>query len=43
MYQTEIVEIDGSPMDILLFRPEGDGTFPGLVVGQHIPIAYEGL
>jgi carboxymethylenebutenolidase len=43
MYQTEIAEIDGSPMDILLFRPEGDGPFPGLVVAQHIPIAHEGL
>ena len=43
MYQTEIAQIDGSPMDILLFRPEGDGPFPGLVVAQHIPIAHEGL
>jgi carboxymethylenebutenolidase len=43
MYATEIVEIDGSPMDVLLFRPEGAGPFPGLLVAQHIPIAHEGL
>ena len=43
MYQTEIAEIDGSPIDVLLFRPEGEGRFPGLLVAQHIPIAHEGL
>jgi carboxymethylenebutenolidase len=43
MYQTEIAEIDGSPIDVLLFRPEGEGRFPGLLVAQHISIAHEGL
>ena len=43
MYQTKTVDIDGSPMQVLLFAPEGAGPFPGLVVAQHIPIAHEGL
>jgi carboxymethylenebutenolidase len=43
MHTKEIVDIDGSPMETLVFQPEGDGPFPGLVVAQHIPIAHAGL
>ena len=43
MHTKEIVDIDGSPMEVLVFQPEGDGPFPGLVVAQHIPLAHSGL
>jgi carboxymethylenebutenolidase len=43
MYTKEIVEVGGSPMESLVFQPEGDGPFPGLVVAQHIPVAHAGL
>ncbi len=43
MYAKETVEIQGSPMDILVFEPAGVGPFPGLVVAQHLPIAHTGL
>jgi carboxymethylenebutenolidase len=43
MYTKKIVEIDASPMEVLVFQPEGAGPFPGLVVAQHIPIAHAGL
>ena len=43
MHTKRIVEIDGSPMEVLVFQPEGEGPFPGLVVAQHIPIAHSGL
>ena len=43
MYTKETIEIDGSPMDMLVFLPEGDGPFPGIVVAQHLPIAHMGL
>ena len=29
MYTKESAEIDGSPMQILVFAPEGGGPFPG--------------
>lgn len=43
MYTKEILEIQGSPMETLVFRPEGDGPAPGIVVAQHLPVAHEGL
>jgi carboxymethylenebutenolidase len=43
MYRKRIVEVQGSPMDVLVFEPEGKGPFPGLVAAQHIPVAHAGL
>ncbi len=43
MYTKESAEIDGSPMEMLVFAPEGDGPFPGIVVAQHLPVAHMGL
>jgi len=43
MYTKETIEIDGSPMEMLVFTPQGGGPFPGVVVAQHLPIAHMGL
>jgi carboxymethylenebutenolidase len=43
MHTKQIVDIDGSPMEVLVFQPEGDGPFPGLMVAQHLPLAHTGL
>ena len=43
MYTKHSVEIDGSPMEMLMFVPEGDGPFPSMVVAQHLPVAHTGL
>ena len=43
MYTKQNVEIQGSPMEILVFQPEGDGPHPGIVVAQHLPVAHKGL
>lgn len=43
MYSKQTVEVEGSPMDILIFEPGGDGPHPGIVVAQHLPIAHTGL
>ena len=43
MYTKEILDIDGSPMETLVFKPEGAGPFPGLMVAQHLPLAHTGL
>lgn len=43
MYRKQVIDIQGSPMESLVFQPEGDGPFPGVVVAQHIPIAHAGL
>ena len=43
MYTKEVLDVQGSPMETLVFRPEGGGPAPGIVVAQHLPIAHEGL
>lgn len=43
MYRSEIVDVKGSPMQVLVFAPEGQAPHPGLVVAQHLPIAHAGL
>ena len=43
MYRSQIVEVESSPMGVLIFEPEGDGPHPGLVIAQHLPIAHTGL
>ncbi len=43
MYTKQSAEIDGSPMEMLVFAPEGDGPHPGIVVAQHLPVAHMGL
>lgn len=36
-YRIETTEVQGSPMEIFVFEPEGAGPHPGLVLCQHIP------
>ena len=43
MHTKEIVDVQGSPMEVLIFEPEGEGPHPGLIVCQHLPNAHAGL
>ena len=43
MHSKQIVDRDGSPMEVVIFEPEGPGPHPGVMVAQHIPIAHTGL
>ena len=43
MYTKQSVDVQGSAMEILVFEPDGDGPFPGIVVAQHLPVAHMGL
>ena len=43
MHTKQTVEVQGNPMEILIFEPEGDGPVPGVVVAQHLPVAHMGL
>lgn len=42
-YRTEILDVQGSPMPVLVFEPDGAGPHPGMVVAQHLQIAHAGL
>ncbi len=42
-YEVVTLDVQGSAMDCLVFKPGGDGPFPGVVVAQHIPNAHDGL
>ncbi len=43
MYTVENITVQDSPMEVLIFQPEGEGPFPGIVAAQHLPVAHKGL
>ena len=43
MYRSQIVEVQNSPMETLIFEPAGKGPHPALMVAQHLPVAHAGL
>ena len=43
MYRTEVLTVNDSPMNTLIFEPAGDGSHPALIIAQHLPVAHEGL
>ena len=42
-HRIETTEVNGSPMEVFLFEPEGPGPHPGLVLCQHIPVGHTGV
>ncbi len=48
MYEVQTVTVrapdaEPSDMEVFLFRPEGDGPHPGLILAQHIPVGHTGI
>lgn len=43
MHRIETVEVQGSPMEVFVFEPEGEGPHPGLILAQHIPVGHTGI
>lgn len=43
MYDILTTDVLGSPMDVFLFRPQGPGPFPAVLLAQHIPMGHAGL
>jgi carboxymethylenebutenolidase len=39
----ETVEVNGSPMEVFLYAPEGDGPHPAILLAQHIPMGHAGI
>lgn len=43
MYEVITTSVLDSPMEVLVFRPEGPGPHPGILLAQHIPMGHAGL
>ena len=43
MYESISLDVQGKPMQTLVFEPDGPGPHPGLVIAQHLPVAHAGL
>jgi len=39
----ETVQVEGSPMEVFLYDPEGAGPHPGIVLCMHIPVGHTGI
>ncbi len=42
-HRIEITDVQGSPMEVFIFEPEGAGPHPGIVLCQHIPVGHTGV
>ncbi|MDR0782083.1 MAG: dienelactone hydrolase family protein [Pseudomonadales bacterium] len=42
-YELHSLTVLDSPMEVLVFRPEGAGPHPGLLLCQHLPMGHTGL
>jgi carboxymethylenebutenolidase len=43
MHRVETITVEGSPMEVFLFAPRGDGPHPAILLAQHIPGGHAGL
>lgn len=42
-YTVVTVPVLDSPMEVFVFRPDGPGPHPGILLAQHIPMGHTGL
>ena len=42
-HQIENLVVNGSPMEVFVFEPEGKGPFPALIQCMHIPVGHTGI
>lgn len=43
MYDIVSADVLGNPMEVFVFRPQGPGPHPGILLAQHIPMGHTGL
>jgi carboxymethylenebutenolidase len=43
MYEVITTNVLDSDMDVFIFRPQGPGPHPGILLAQHIPMGHAGL
>lgn len=43
MYEVVTAEVLGRDMEVFLFKPEGQGPHPAILLAQHIPVGHSGL
>lgn len=42
-YEVETVDVEGSSMEIFIFKPAGEGPHPAVILAQHIPVGHTGI
>ena len=42
-HRIETTEVNGSPMEVFIFEPQGTGPHPGLMQCMHIPVGHTGI
>ena len=42
-HQIDTVTVNGAPMEIFMYLPDGDGPYPGIILAQHIPVGHTGI
>ena len=42
-HRIETIEINGNPMEVFIFEPQGAGPHPGIMQCMHIPVGHTGI
>lgn len=42
-HEIHAIDVDGSPMEVFLFRPAGTGPHPAILLAMHIPVGHTGI
>lgn len=42
-HRIDTVVVNGSPMELFIYLPDGHGPHPGIVLAQHIPVGHTGV
>ena len=42
-HRIETIEVNGSPMEVFIFEPQGAGPHSGLMQCMHIPVGHTGI
>ena len=42
-HRIDVISVNDSPMEIFMYKPDGPGPNPGIILAMHIPVGHTGI
>ena len=42
-HRIDVISVNDSPMEIFMYKPDGPGPHPGIILAMHIPMGHTGI
>ena len=42
-HRIDVISVNDSPMEIFMYKPDGPGPHPGIILAMHIPVGHTGI